>query len=61
MTDYLLLEKTAAKMCWTIEHQLENEWHTGDSHDELTAKLDRLARFKDYVKLRRRFTPEESA
>jgi hypothetical protein len=58
MTDFLLLEKTASRMCWTIEQRLETEWHSGDSHDRLSWKLDHLGRFKTYVQLRRQFTPE---
>ena len=44
-------------MIHDIDARIESEWFTGDEYDRLIAKRDRLARFKEYVKLRRQFTP----
>jgi hypothetical protein len=56
-TSYLLLRTTAAKMCWELEQRIENEWMTGDERHKVEAKLTRLSRFKEYVKLHEEFNP----
>lgn len=54
-TSHLLLRTTATKMCYDIQDRLDDEWHSGDEYDRLVAKLNRLDRFKEYVKLHREF------
>jgi hypothetical protein len=44
-------------MIHTLATNRDEEWHTGDGYDCLQARIDRLDRFKQYVKLHKEFGP----
>jgi hypothetical protein len=55
MTDHTLLRGACTQLLYHLNQRLENEWHTGDEYDDLVWKIDRLERFREYVKLDRQF------
>ena len=56
-TDHDLLRWTTSAMIHDLKDRRDNEWHTGDSYDEVVWKIDRLERFHEYVKLDKQFGP----
>jgi len=58
MTDTMLLRGTAESMQTELEQKRDKKWHTGNEYQRTIYKIERLKIFKQYINLKKEFTPE---
>jgi hypothetical protein len=57
MTDHDLIRWATSHTIHELRRRRDEEWHTGDEYDKITARIDRLERWHRYVKLDAEFGP----
>ena len=56
-TDHDLIRWATSHTIHELRRHRDEEWHTGDEWDAITARIERLERWHRYVKLDREFRP----
>ena len=56
-TDHDVIRWATSHTLHKLKRRRDDEWHTGDEYDRIVARIARLERWHEYVKLDKEFGP----